>query len=839
MFTRNNKNTQAVADPNAQAATALQQQANNNKNNFFNIKFISKTLLLHWPWFVLSVIICVGVALVYMRYTPAVYQVTAKVLIKDEMDQKRPSNKIAAAENLGIISSSDGFDNELELLKSTSLAEGAVRDLKLYVNYKTKGRITDKAIYRTNPVIVDMDQEHLNQLKNNVTLNIAREGDNYTVEGKYKDADDNKQSFKQSGKLPMSIKTSVGSISITVNPEQILNWDGSDEIIASISNPTEVAKTYAKGIDVSALSKTTTIASIVRNDILPERGIDYLKQLSEVYNRQANDDKNIIAVRTEQFINQRLEKINAELGSTDGAIETFKRQNNMVDVSTIAGQAADNTDETDKKMAEIQTQLLLLQSVKDYMRMPENKYQTLPSNVGLTDVAATTLISQYNNIALSRNKLLATGSEINPTVQALTSQLDELAASINRAIDQSSKNQRIQLNSIVQRLNKYSSMISQAPQHERFLTEIGRQQTVKSSLYIMLLQKREENSIELAATADKGRLIDEPVCVGKVQPKGSMILLIALLLGLALPYAIFVLKELLRFRIEGHQDVESLTNCPIIADIAMASDVAKGRGDIVVKENNNNQMEEIFRSMRTNLQFILKENEKVVMFTSSTSGEGKTFTAVNLAVSFALLGKKVLLVGLDIRRPRLSNLFNLNNEMTGISTLLAQGKITKDDVKSQIVSSDINANLDLLMAGPVPPNPSELVARQSLDDIFTILREEYDYIIVDTAPVGLVTDTLVIGRVVDATVILCRADYTERSAFTMINEYAEAGKLPNVCIAINGIDMSKKKYGYAYGYGKYGKYGKYGSSNYGVGSYGYGSYHNSHYGNPNDNSIKK
>mgnify|MGYP002727196636 FL=1 len=249
-------------------------------------------------------------------------------------------------------------------------------------------------------------------------------------------------------------------------------------------------------------------------------------------------------------------------------------------------------------------------------------------------------------------------------------------------------------------------------------------------------------------------------------------------------------------------------------------------------------MEEVFRSLRTNLQFIMAENEKVVLFTSSTSGEGKTFTAANLAVSFALLDKKVVLVGLDIRKPRLAELFEINDHQHGITNLLTQPDPTAADVKKQILKSGISNNLDILMAGPIPPNPAELVARKSLDQVIDILKETYDYVLIDSAPVGLVTDTLQIGRVANATVFLCRADYTPKEAFGYINDLAKEKKLPNMCVVINGIDMSKKKYGYYYGYGRYGKYGRYGHKS---GTYGssYGNYTSSHYGDVNDTSVKQ
>lgn len=353
----------------------------------------------------------------------------------------------------------------------------------------------------------------------------------------------------------------------------------------------------------------------------------------------------------------------------------------------------------------------------------------------------------------------------------------------------------------------------------------------------MLLQKREENSISLAATADKGKLIDDPQYMGKVSPKSSMIMLIALILGLAIPAGVIFIVNFMRYKIEGHDDVAKLTSLPILADIAVASETAKTKADIVVHENQNNQMEEVFRSLRTNLQFIMAENEKVVLFTSSTSGEGKTFTAANLAVSFALLDKKVVLVGLDIRKPRLAELFEINDHQHGITNLLTQPDPTAADVKKQILKSGISNNLDILMAGPIPPNPAELVARKSLDQVIDILKETYDYVLIDSAPVGLVTDTLQIGRVANATVLLCRADYTPKEAFGYINDLAKEKKLPNMCVVINGIDMSKKKYGYYYGYGRYGKYGRYGRYGHKGGTYG--SYTSSHYGDVNDTSVKQ
>lgn len=835
----------------------------NEEKSSFDFATIYTALILNWKWFVLSLIICMGAAHIYLRYATPIYQSAAKLLIKDDEGSGssfKGSNSIMSATNLGIISNSNGIDNEMEILKSRTLAQQTVYDLKLYVNYRHEGKLKDHVLYGDQEVNIDMDLEHLKKLNAPMNLKITREGRNYHVTGSYYVPIDN-NSFKPEAvnidktfsALPATIGTRVGVVRFTQNGNYMLR-DG-ESLKATMIAPEIAAGKYVGNLNVTESSKTTTIVDLVLNDEIPQRAIDYLKQLAIVYNRQANEDKNEIAVRTEQFINQRLEKINAELGSTEGQLENYKKRNNMVELKTNATQAVANADQYAQKLSEANTQVALLDELTKYMNEPSNRHQPIPSNVGLSDASATSLINEYNKIALQRNQLLHSASENSPTVTPLTAQLDDLNSSIKRAMTQARAGLKIQRNSIAAQAGKYEGQINNTPEQERMLTQIGRQQEVKSGLYLMLLQKREENSISLAATADKGKLIDTPVFTGKVTPKNSIIMLIALILGLAIPAGILFLLEFFRYKIEGHNDVEKLTNLPIIADVAIASERAKTKADIVVHENKNNLMEEIFRSLRTNLQFLLKQHDKVIMFTSTTSGEGKTFIASNVAISFALLGKKVILVGLDVRKPRLAELFEIDDHHHGITNLLVKDEVNWSDVKEQIIPSGINDKLDILMAGPVPPNPGELVTRESLDQTMEQLKEHYDYILIDTAPVGLVTDTLALGRISNATVYVCRADFTQKASFGLINSLSMEKKLPNMSIVLNGVDLSKKKYGYYYGYGKYGKYGKYGNygmygskgkygyKSYGYGSYGsygsYGNYSKSHYGDINDDSVKK
>lgn len=813
-----------------------------SEQSSFNFQKLYTIFILNWKWFVLSIIICLGCSYLYLRYKSPVYATSAKLFIKDDSNNKSASAKdaISGKMDFGIISSNYGVDNEIEILNTRTLAAEAVRDLKLYTSYWKKGRVKNVILYKNQPINVDVDAAHLEKLNAPISMSIERDENKYIVKGKYYVSVDETtvegpfKFEKTLAGIPATIRTKAGTLFFTSGKTRMKDGDVMKVVIVS---PMMMTAQYSSALSLEQTSKTSTTLNMQLNDKNIQRGIDYLRQLVICYNRQANEDKNEIAIRTEAFVNDRLEKINSELNSTEGQLENYKKRNRLVELKVDAKESVTNLSSYEQKLNEAATQISLINSLIQFAERPGNKYQVLPSNIGLRDEASISLINDYNKVALERNRLLRTASESSPVVEELTSQLKDMNSSIRMALSQAKRNLEIQRNAVASQYGQYNQEVSRTPEQERILTQIGRQQEVKSGLYLMLLQKREENSISLAATADKGKLVELPQYVGKVSPKTNIILLLGLILGIAIPSLVLYLLQFFRYRIEGHDDVEALTDIPIIADVAVVNDAAKTRADIVVHENENNQMEEIFRSMRTNLQFMMKPEDKVIMFTSSTSGEGKTFNAANLAISFALLGKKVVLVGLDIRKPRLAELFEIDNHHTGITKLLVKDDPTWNDVQKEILPSEINKNLDLLMAGPIPPNPGEIVTRPSLEKVLNLLKENYDYILVDTAPVGLVTDTLQIGKLVDATVFMCRADYTPKAAFNAINMFKAEKKLKNMAIVINGIDMSKKKYGYYYGVGKYGRYRNYGSySKYGNYT-SYGTYGNK-YGNANDNSLK-
>ena len=824
------------------------------ERNGLNFQTIFAALVLNWQWFLLSLIICICGALIYLRYTEPVYKVSARMLIKDENRNRNNAGQLlAGVEDLGFLSNSTGVDNEMEVLQSRVLLREVVKDLKIYTEYRLEGRIRRPIAYNQQPVNIDLDPQHLDSLDYNLLeklqyldMRMWRENDKYVLSYKTViNGWESEDTICRRDSLPANFTTPLGTLTMTNAAGR--EWKEGNTYRVTLFPPMHIATRLLGSLSVAPTSKFTSIAELTLTDKNYRRGMDVLRQLTICYNRQANADKNEVALRTEEFINDRMSKINDELGSSDTQIESIKRQGGVTNL-TDASQSVQMSNQFSARLSEANAQVEMLDYLREYVNDPTNRYQIIPSNVGLTDAASVRLINDYNQAVQDRIILLKAASEQAPQVQTLTATINELESSIKTALLQARRSSDIARQGIMSQYSMFQSRVSSAPLTERILTQAGRQQDVKSTLYMLLLQKREENSIALAATADNGKLIDEPLYEGKVKPKAMIILLAALILGFAIPGGLIWLIALFRYKIEGHEDVARLTDLPIIADVAVASDNVKQKAGIVVQANKNNQIDEIFRSMRTNIQFMMQGDQKVICFTSSTSGEGKTFNAANLAVSFALLGKKVILCGLDIRKPALGRLFGIADRNEGITPLLTLDKVTKEALIAQIKRSEVNDHLDLLLAGPTPPNPTELLARENFADVMNLLRGMYDYVILDTAPVGLVTDTIQIGKQADITIFVCRADYTPKSSFGLINSLAKENKLPNPCVVLNGIDMSRRKYGYYYGYGKYGKYGRYGYGRYGYGKYGYGNYGNygnygqyaeSHYGNKDDNSIKK
>ena len=792
----------------------------------FNLAALWKIVVLHWYWIVLSTIVALGAAFGYLKYTRPVYASNMKILVKDEDSRSRMyRGGQLALESMGVISNSNGFDNELEILTSSNISQRVIKSLKLYVSYELDGRLRNHELYKNNPYIVDMPENQLVDLHSLIQLKIDRQGDGVHVAGEiYVPRSKEPILFERSVKeLPGSFNTPVGTITLQRNPG--VGAELPEQAMYATIMPLEyAAKAYGSRLSVSASSKTTTVAVLNYLDTQPERAIDYLNELFRSYNEDANEDKNEVALKTEEFLKNRISAIREELDATESNLESYKKKNELINLTNDASNALNKLTEYQKEQVELETQLNLVTALLDYVDDPRNAFNVVPSNLGLKDADMSNLLNKYNDYVLQRNRLLKSSSPENPYVKRLTAQLEEMWPTIRLSLKSVRENILTQKRSAEDQYNLFSRRVGEAPTQERSLNNIIRQQEIKVELYLMLLQKREENYISLNSTAAKARVIDDPRSTGQVSPKTKVILLGALVLGLCFPVGLIYLLGLLRYRIEGREDVEMLTKIPVLADIPLAPKSLDGELSLAVRENSNDMMEEAFRGLRTNLRFILSEKENVIACTSCIPGEGKTFISTNLAMSLALLGKRVIIVGLDIRKPRLVKLFGLSSDHRGITTFLSSDSGDFQDLDKQIHHAVLNPNLDVLPAGVIPPNPGELISREQLDHAIALLREHYDYVIVDTPPVGLVSDTLSAARVADMTIMVCRADYSPRNNFQLINALHHDNKMPKITLVLNGIDLKKRKYGYYYGYGKYGKYGHYG--HYGV--YGHYGSHSSH-----------
>ena len=780
-----------------------------------NIQEILFRYLIHWPWFVVSVIVCVALAWGYLRLTTPVYNISATVLIKDEK-KGGGANMSSELEKMGLngfVSSSSNIENEIEVLKSRTLAREVVSSLGLFVTYMDEDKFPNKELYRTSPVLVSLTPQEADRLPQTMEIDMllqpAGAMDVQVKVGK-------KEYRKHLEKLPAVFPTDEGTVAFFANNDTLSSLRPESvtterHITAYINRPFAVAKGYAGSLLITPTSKATSVVTVSLKNSNTQRGKDYIDKLLEMYNINANNDKNEVAQRTAEFIDERIDIISKELGSTERDLENFKRSAGITDLTSEAQIALTGNAEYEKKRVENQTQINLVMDLKKYLQ--GSGYEVLPANVGLQDAGVAGAIDRYNEMVAERKRLLRTSTESNPAIVNLTTSIRAMRSNIQTTLDATLKGLEITKAELIREASRYSSRISDAPTQERQFVSIARQQEIKSGLYLMLLQKREENAIVLAAIANNAKIIDEAQADSTpISPKRMTIYLAALAFGIGIPVGVIYLIGLTKFKIEGRADVEKLTSLPVVGDIPLADEKT---GAIAVFENQNNLMSETFRNVRTNLQFMLENGKNVILVTSTVSGEGKSFISANLAISLSLLGKKVVIVGLDIRKPGLNKVFNLPKKEYGITQFLTNSTVNLMDL---VHHSDINKNLYILPGGTVPPNPTELLARDGLEKAVEILRKNFDYVILDTAPVGMVTDTLLIGRVADLSVYVCRADYTRKTEFTLINELAENNKLPNLCIVINGLDLQKKKYGYYYGYGKYGKYYGYGKH------YGYGEY---------------
>ena len=781
----------------------IEMKLKNQQEENINLYAIFFKYWVYAPWFVISVLMCLGIATLYLRYQIPVYDIQSAVLIKEEDNQaNRNNNALTAIQDLGMISMTNNFDNELQILKSQTLIRKVVNKLGLYVSHSEKRTFRyDIPLYQNEPVKVYMGPEEADKLEAPVLLQLDYVPDRplkmkmeYTYQGKKKTTE---QVFEQ---LPVAFPSEVGVITFTLHRKEAM------ELVVQISSPNGCAAIYAENLSVEAISKTTTIAKIQVMNTVKQRGVDFIYQLVESYNEDANEEKNEVAQKTASFIEERIAIIDKELGSTEDQMANFKQNARLTDLTNDAQMALQETSRYEQQLTENRTQMSLIKDLTNYISQPNHQHEVIPANVGIQDANLAHVINQYNTMVIERKRLLRTSSENNPAVINLNLGIEAMRSTIQTTVNSVLRGLEMTEKNLEREARKHEGRISNAPTQEKEYMSIARQQEIKANLYTMLLQKREENAITLASTASNGRIIEIPMA-GKspVSPKKNVYLLAALIIGIAFPVCFIYLMDLMKYKIENRKDVEKLCNLPILAELPLGNIQESVRGAIVIHENKNNLMEEAFRSLRTNLLFMLKPDEKIIMITSSQPSDGKSFVAGNLAVSLAYLGKKVMIIGLDIRKSGLDKVFGLNNHSPGITNYLTQTEHT--DFSEWILASGISPNLDIFPRGNIPPNPTELVSRSTLDKLILQLKEKYDYVILDTAPIAMVTDTSIISRVADLCVYVCRADHTPKAAFQFVNTLKEQASFCPIAIVINGIDLQKKKnklnysYGYKYGYG--------------------------------------
>ena len=659
-----------------------------------NLRALLTKYLIYWPWFIASVIICLGCAFLYLRFQTPVYNTTAAVLIKETDPRSKAMTQangaVAALQDISGFSMTSNFDNEVEILKSRTLIKKVVSELGLYIQHsKDQTFGYDIPLYRNTPVKVYITPEEAEKLQGGAKLKMT-----YTPEGKLSLTAKYMLNLQEAeitasfDSLPAVLPTPVGVFSFTHNDSTQL--ENPIKLNVWIASPTAVAQSYAQNLSVSPTSKTTTIAQLSLKNSHKQRAVDFINRLVAIYNQDANDEKNEVAEKTAEFIEERIGIINAELGAAENQLATFKQQAGLTDLSSDAQLALQESSKYEQLRVENATQIQLVEFLKTYINKEENANEVLPANVGLKDQNLSTVIEQYNTMIIERKRLLRTSSESNPAIINMNTGIEAMRRSVQTTVESVLKGLYITKADIDKQTSKFEARINKAPQQEKEFLTIARQQEIKAALYTMLLQKREENAITLASTATNGRIIEEALAgIYPIAPKKMIIALAALIIGLGFPVGLIFLRDLLKYKIENREDVQKITHAPILGELPRCN--TKATGSIVIQENKNNIMEECFRGLRTNLLFMLEKGQQVILFSSTQPGEGKSFVAGNTATSLAFLGKKVLIIGMDIRKPGLNKVFRLSNRAIGITNYLSDPEHV--NLLDMIQHSDISPNL--------------------------------------------------------------------------------------------------------------------------------------------------
>jgi len=789
-----------------------------------NWREVFEKIVINWKWFVLSATIALVAGAIYGRLQPDVYELKSSVLIIDQarsgqMNEMSVLKQLDAA-GMGSRSTST-VNNEDQVIKSTVLMKRVVKQLELYTTYTHRSYLKTEELYTASPIYIHLDSLSLTRLSSTLKLTITPTNGKLNIEGEYKDSIFN----RSVNKLPAFVKTPAGFIFIKLRSEKKdivvstdINSDNqskdvnfpTEQIVVTINDPVKVAKSFAKSALTTEVGKMVDVIDLTLTTSNVQKGQDILNTLTAFYNQDASEQNNLSANNTAKFIETRLKLLSEELSDVEKEVENYKQTNKLTDIDEDVKVYLDKTKVFDQQQIEVEMQQHLVKYVEDFIHNPANQTALIP-NLGLTDVGLVGVIRQYNELVMSRDRIATGSSEHNPVLKSLDQQINTTRKAIQASISSSHKGLQIANKDLSAQNSIMQSKIRDIPRQEREYIEIKRQQQVKASLYLFLLQKREEASLNMAVTVPKGRVLNTPDDAKAVGPHRNMIILIFLIIGLIIPALIIYILDLVNNSIRNREDVEKKTKIPVMTEL--------GHNDsssiIIDNRPNASSNSELFRLMRAKLQFTLDApKEKVILITSTMSGEGKTFVSINLALMLSLADKKVLIIGMDLRKPQLAKHFGIPIG-DGVSAYLSG---QKTDINSLIYKPAEYPMLHVLPAGVIPPNPTELIMKSRFDKLITELKDEYDYILIDTAPVGAVSDTFLIDRISDLTLYVCRAGYTDIRNLEFVNRINNEKSLKRIFLVVNDVDLEAnrysyhRKYGYGYGYGN--KYG-----------YGYGKKH--------------
>lgn len=773
-----------------------------------NITDLLLAYLANWKWFLLSVFLCMVGAYFYIATKIPLYKIDASIYLSEDNSTSNNVFNIDNTMNPMVPFKNYIDETELEVLKSRNNLVRIVDSLGLAYSYYAKGELRNRSLYQNNTIVASMDPAALNEIKSAITIIVNPDGDNkYNIEASTMFNSVKEERKLEQISLPYELNLSYGTVTLSKSPVAD-DKEGGPEIII-IRNPRVVARELSSSFNIEFAKNSEKIMriSFLTDDV--KKGDDILYALLHFYNADIIEDKNKSAVQTEAFILDRLVMINNELKDVESRLQAYRQDHNVTDIQ--AQQTLNLSLQSDyaKESAEVEAEMAIYDEIQRIVST-SGSYQTLPAAVN--DPTIVRIIEDYNRKIGQLNRTLEGSTANNPLVITMQEELGRDKVRILQNLASARRNLSTKRTSIRQLESRSTGQLASAPKIDKGFQEIFREQQVKVNIYTFLLQRREEIALQKTLATNTARLIDNPeASAGPVAPRKLSVYAFALVLALLIPAVIIYLRRMLFPVFSDKEELKRYTRIPVIGEICYLKE-GTPEDEIVVKENSSSPEAELFRLLRNNISFTrCGKDSKVILVTSTVSGEGKTFIAANLGMTYALMGKKVLVVGLDLRRPMLAHRFGYNNKY-GVTTYLTG---QNQDLNQLVLPTKESPNLFVLPAGPLPPNPNELLMSANMTLLMDNLRKMYDYVILDTAPVGIVSDTFLIVRQSDLQLYVTRANFSSKKNLKILQEAISTGKFQSAYIVLNGVEMGSNSYVYR----RYGKYGSYGSKN---GSYGYG-----------------